>query len=576
MKLLNTKYHTLVKRWGKIPIALTLTAILLLVAVAAVIAAEYIIAPPPAGETEHEVNGAWFMLFNTDDATGTGLFNPFVRVSANKEVVQGYNTNYRPLQFDESASWTDAIKLSEIPYILYEDVLYREFQLDLNQTNANPYISLDEVQIWLGGADAATITGFEPGATITDFGSFPGYTLQQVYNMDADEDNHIKLDASLSAGSGKRDLRLLVPDAFFEPYDEECAYLGTGCEQYMVFYTKFGIAYPNNDGFEEWGVAIYNVAKGFKWHDLNANGIWDAAEPPLSGWLICAQEVDKGTDVGDPICQMTKTDGSYTLPLPNGNYRIYETCLVDWLQSYPTPIAGVCGSGVHTISVKNGQVVENLNFGNYTGATKTGMKFHDMNANGVKDSGDGPIAGVPIEIWQGGVKKAETTTDALGVYTFSGLMPGSYLVCEKPPAPWVQSYPKVGDPGTGACPAGYGPVGWSITLTSGQTDSGNDFGNYKPATKTGMKFEDMNANGVKDAGDNAVAGVPIEIWQGGSMIAETTTNASGVYTFSGLKPGSYLVCEKPPAPWVQSYPKVAIPAQVPARQATARWVGRSP
>ena len=46
-----------------------------------------------------------------------------------------------------------------------------------------------------------------------------------------------------------------------------------------------------------------------------------------------------------------------------------------------------------------------------------------------------------------------------------------------------------------------GADGYAITLTSGQTDADNDFGNYQNATKTGMKFNDLNANGVKDAGE---------------------------------------------------------------------------
>ena len=86
------------------------------------------------------------MEFNVADATGTGLFNPYVRVSDNLDVVQGYNTDFRPLQFNEDSSWTDSIKLSDIPYLWKDGVLYREFQLDINQTNSNPLLSLDEVQ----------------------------------------------------------------------------------------------------------------------------------------------------------------------------------------------------------------------------------------------------------------------------------------------------------------------------------------------------------------------------------------------------------------------------------------------
>jgi len=217
MSVISKIYNTLRNRLGKAPFALTLTIIMLLSVVVMVLAGEYVVTP---ADPNHEVNGAWFMQFLPEDATGTGLFNPFVRVSANSDVVQGYNTDYRPLQFEEDSSWTDSIPLSDVPYFLYEGTLYREFQLDINQTNKNPLISLDEVQIWLGGADAANITGFVEEGVETDFGSFPGFALQEVYNLDADDDNDLILDYSNAAGSGKRDLKLLVPDDYFKPYDE--------------------------------------------------------------------------------------------------------------------------------------------------------------------------------------------------------------------------------------------------------------------------------------------------------------------------------------------------------------------
>jgi uncharacterized repeat protein (TIGR01451 family) len=367
MTILKNKYHALIKRWGKVPVALALTLVLLISVVAVVLAAEYIINDV---NTEEEINGAVFQFFTPADATGTGAFDPFLRISANKEIVQGYNTDLNNMQYDEDFNWTDAILLSQIPYTIYNDVLYREFQLDINQVNNDPnwFISLDEVQIWLGGLDAKDITGFVPETIDTDFGAFPGFTLQEVYNLDADEDNWLKLNYTYGAGSGKRDLKMLVPDAYFGAYGEACEFMGTSCEQYVVFYSKFGIEYPNNDGFEEWGLQVYNLVKGFKWHDMNADGVWDTGEPPLEGWRICALE-----EGYDPICTYTREDGSYILPLPNGTYTIQEECETDWQQSFPAPTGGVCGSGTHEVTVKttgpsdkaSPQVVGGRNFGNY-------------------------------------------------------------------------------------------------------------------------------------------------------------------------------------------------------------------
>ena len=57
-----------------------------------------------------------------------------------------------------------------------------------------------------------------------------------------------------------------------------------------------------------------------------------------------------------------------------------------------------------------------------------------------------------------------------------------------------------------------GAGGWGILLASGELDSGNDFGNWTNATKTGTKFEDLNGNGAKDAGEPGLPGWTISAY----------------------------------------------------------------
>src|SRR5215204_3301800 len=49
------------------------------------------------------INGAIFTTTDTQ-STGTGVIRSFVRISDNSSIVQGYNTDARPLQFDENNS----------------------------------------------------------------------------------------------------------------------------------------------------------------------------------------------------------------------------------------------------------------------------------------------------------------------------------------------------------------------------------------------------------------------------------------------------------------------------------------
>ncbi len=72
-------------------------------------------------------------------------------------------------------------------------------------------------------------------------------------------------------------------------------------------------------------------------------------------------------------------------------------------------------------------------------------------------------------------------------------------------------------------------------------------------TVSGYKFEDHNANGVRDQGDHGLAGWTI-ILQGSAGTFTTTTDNNGYYLFEGLKAGLYQVREESQEGWRQSYP----------------------
>jgi len=112
--------------------------------------------PGPGGSGT--ANGAVF-ISDISQPTGTGVFEPFVRLQR-KESEQGYNTDGRPVQFDEDTShWTHDLLLSEIPII---DGYY-QFMLDVNEPGSVPdsLISLDAIQIYtspIGGKTESDVS----------------------------------------------------------------------------------------------------------------------------------------------------------------------------------------------------------------------------------------------------------------------------------------------------------------------------------------------------------------------------------------------------------------------------------
>lgn len=182
------------------------------------------------------INGAFFT--NTDvGSTGTGVIQPFVRVQDNG-IADGYNATARPLMPDVNTSptFTHDIQLTSVPQVTLSGIAYYEFLLDINQTNANPLLSLDKIQLY---TRATALTEANDLADLTG-----SSTLR--YDLDFGGDNTILLNYELNSGSGSGDLFAYFPVSAF----------GSSTD-YLYFYSMFGETgdpYAENDGFEEWAV----------------------------------------------------------------------------------------------------------------------------------------------------------------------------------------------------------------------------------------------------------------------------------------------------------------------------------
>lgn len=77
-------------------------------------------------------------------------------------------------------------------------------------------------------------------------------------------------------------------------------------------------------------------------------------------------------------------------------------------------------------------------------------------------------------------------------------------------------------------------------------------------TITGTKYEDLNGNGSRDAGEPGLGGVLITLMRNGADVATTTTAADGTYTFAldannpAVRPGTYTLREAVPTGFHQT------------------------
>jgi len=253
------------------------------------------------------------MSYTPKDPTGSGVFDAFLRVGNGKEpCIAGYNTDAtgKDLQWDtKGGAHTHAILLSAVPLELIGGVWYREFQLDINQVAGYPtgYLSIDELELWM--TEYPALTGYP----------FAGQAVK-VWELDNDPDNYdnyLKLDYNLDNGSGKRDLKVWIPNSVFAGHEDDYVVLFAehGMDPAGIYPSTSG-AWHNNDGYEEWGVALYKTFPN-----------------TLVNISACATEVYSGQSVdlyvsetntgNDPITNVSVTvnDGSNNIAVldKNGN-----------------------------------------------------------------------------------------------------------------------------------------------------------------------------------------------------------------------------------------------------------------
>ena len=164
------------------------------------------------------------------------------------------------------------------------------------------------------------------------------------------------------------------------------------------------------------------------------------------------------------------------------------------------------------------------------------------------DPDEPPLANVTISLYcldeNGTALLIETTTtDANGQYAFNDVQPGQCYIQVTPDDPYVFS--PVVDGGNQIYPNGTSPI---VNITY-DDDQEVGVGMYQPVSIGDKVFEDLNGNGIQDAGENGLVGVNVTLVDGsGAAVAPSTfTFVDGSYMFTDLPPGEYGVRFEIPA-----------------------------
>ncbi|WP_375446149.1 SdrD B-like domain-containing protein [uncultured Fibrella sp.] len=318
------------------------------------------------------------------------------------------------------------------------------------------------------------------------------------------------------------------------------------------------------------------------WNDANRDGVQDPCEPPLAGVIVSLY--NNGTLVAstttnasgeyyfnnNPVSSTVAGTVSNTAIQPNTAYQIVfgktqfsNNQLTVGGQQYMLTIpnstttnandqndsdaliATVAGITSPVISVTTGaagSVNHTYDVGFYQPASLGDYTFVDTNKDGIQNTGDVALPGVTVTLYLNGSAVATTTTNASGFYSFTGLTPGtsnSYVVGFTAPAGYTATISNVGSDTADSDASPITGKTQSVTLAPGEYNPTLDAGFYLiPASLGDYAFIDTNKDGIQNGGDSPLPGVTVTLYQNGSAVATTTTNASGLYSFTGLTPGS--------------------------------------
>jgi hypothetical protein len=309
--------------------------------------------------------------------------------------------------------------------------------------------------------------------------------------------------------------------------------------------------------FAGWAVDNFHVGKtpsvfsgdtisGTVFNDVNGNGV-NNSEPAEAGVVVDLFYfgVHKDTTI-------TNGSGAYSFNLNTSNAGLPGTYQVSvrkpgFAFTTPNPPLGVAslnapGSGSHLFQ----------NFGTYQGSV-SGKKYNDLNNNGTFDGSDVGLAGFTITLHKDSCNGATLQTvvsDVNGNYQFV-VLPGTYYLKETQQAPTYRQTEPAGNC-TSVTVSGNSGSGTAVY-------TGRNFGNYKLNSVKIEKVNDLNGDGIKEAGD--VTALPVgaiavfDLKKNGSHVRFDTLGNGTLNKTALFDTGSYSYTESfTTAGWIRTLP----------------------
>ena len=199
-------------------------------------------------------------------------------------------------------------------------------------------------------------------------------------------------------------------------------------------------------------------------------------------------------------------------------------------------------AAVQVVAVGAGQTRSGIDFGNRrvtapASAGISGTVFRDADGDGVRDTGEGGVARAKVYLDANGNDRLDSGERSVlsadnGSYTLTGLPAGGLTVRVLAPSGYARSYPSSGK--------------HTVQLAAGASVTGKNFGLAPLGRITGRVFADADGDGTRDTTEAGAGSIRVYLdanANGRFDSGETSvlTESNGTYTFSNMRPATYLV-----------------------------------
>ncbi len=269
------------------------------------------------------------------------------------------------------------------------------------------------------------------------------------------------------------------------------------------------------------------------WDDFNGDGVQDSGEPGLNGVTVTLR------DSGGNVIGTTTTagDGMYLFEfLGADTFKVDvdpSTLPAGYSQTFD--LDGAATANTADAALAASEVRDDVDFGYVRLGSLGDRVWFDTNGNGVQDLVEPGLNGVTVNLRDsGGALITSTVTAGDGGYSFGDLLTGTYMVevdASTLPADHTQTFDLDG--------LGSANIA-TVTLAVSQDRDDVDFGYVQLGSIGDRVWDDVDNDGVQDAGEVGLNGVTVNVLDGGGVvIATATTSGDGGYTFGGLLGGAY-------------------------------------